>query len=156
MTFPAVSTLSVTMSSVLEEGLIFEEPKDLLEFKVRESNVLGEEWLNALVEVVEVEVEVEQVDAGSVMVRSVYTRQEAMNPGKIVRISCDEAHFLDLSTMSTKFKCDTCGKGDDNLRPGLLDQECCLTNATTSFTNTSRSTSINRFIRGQILICRKS
>lgn len=93
MTFPAVSTLSVTMSSVLEEGLIFEEPKDLLEFKVRESNVLGEEWLNALVEV---EVEVEQVDAGSVMVRRVYTRQEAMNPGKIVRISCDEAHFLDF------------------------------------------------------------
>ena len=94
VTFPAVSTLSVTMSSVLEEGLIFEEPKDLLEFKVRESNVLGEEWLNALVEVVEVEVEVEQVDAGSVMVRRVYTRQEAMNPGK--RISCDEAHFLDF------------------------------------------------------------
>ena len=85
--------MSVTMSSVLEEGLIFEEPKDLLEFKVRESNVLGEEWLNALVEV---EVEVEQVDAGSVMVRRVYTRQEAMNPGKIVRISCDEAHFLDF------------------------------------------------------------
>ena len=83
MTFPAVSTLSVTMSSVLEEGLIFEEPKDLLECKVRESNVLGEEWLNALVEV---EVEVEQVDAGSVMVRRVYTRQEAMNPGKIVSI----------------------------------------------------------------------
>jgi len=80
VTFPAVSTLSVTMSSVLEEGLIFEEPKDLLEFEVRESNVLGEEWLNALVEVVEVEVEVEQVDAGSVMVRRVYTRQEAMNP----------------------------------------------------------------------------
>ena len=76
------------MSSVLEEELIFEEPKDLLEFKVRESNVLGEEWLNALVEVVEVEVE--QVDAGSVMVRRVYTRQEAMNPGKIVRISCDD------------------------------------------------------------------
>ena len=45
---------------------------------------------------VEVEVEVEQVDAGSVMVRRVYTRQEAMNPGKIVRISCDEAHFLDF------------------------------------------------------------
>ena len=84
MTFPAVSTLSVTMSSVLEEGLIFEEPKDLLECKVRESNVLWEEWLNALVEVVEVEVE--QVDAGSVMVRRVYTRQEAMNPGKIVSI----------------------------------------------------------------------
>ena len=36
------------------------------------------------------------MDAGSVMVRSVYTRQEAMNPRKIVRISCDEANFLDF------------------------------------------------------------
>ena len=134
MTFPAVSTLSVTMSSVLEEGLIFEEPKDLLEFKVRESNVLGEEWLNALVEVVEVEVE--QVDAGSVMVRRVYTRQEAMNPGKEGQQVCLLLTYL---TKPTSNASDTCCKRDDDLRPCLLDQKSWLTS--TSTTSTRRSTS---------------
>ena len=86
VTFPTVSTLSVTTPSVLEEEAIIkvsEELNDPLEFKVMESRVLGEEWPNALVE----EVEEEQDDAGSVMVRRVYTRQEAMNPGKT--IPCD-------------------------------------------------------------------
>ena len=86
VTFPTVSTLSVTTPSVLEEEAIIkvsEELNDPLEFKVMESRVLGEEWPNALVE----EVDEEQDDAGSVMVRRVYTRQEAMNPGKIVTIS---------------------------------------------------------------------
>ena len=58
-----MSTLSVTMSSVLEEEVIFKVSlvlNDLLEF-VKESKVLGEE--NALVEV--------QLDAGRVMVRRV-------------------------------------------------------------------------------------
>ena len=85
MTFPTVSTLSVTTPSVLEEEAIIkvsEELNDPLEFKVKESRVLGEELSNALVEVVEEE----QDDVGNVMVSRVYTRQEAMNPGKIVTI----------------------------------------------------------------------
>ena len=95
VTFPTVSTLSVTTPSVLEEEAIIkvsEELNDPLEFKVMESRVLGEELSNALVEVVEEE----QVDVGNVMVSRVYTRQEAMNPGKIVTISYDGAHFLDI------------------------------------------------------------
>ena len=70
MTFPAVSTLSVTMSSVLEDLLA----EELVIFKVsdvpglmEESDVLEERELpNALLEVVEV-----QLDAGSVMVSRV-------------------------------------------------------------------------------------
>ena len=58
--------------------VIFEVSKDFLE--VRESKVLGEEGLNVLVEE-------EQESVGSVIVSKVYTRQEAMNPGKA--ISCD-------------------------------------------------------------------
>ena len=73
VTFPAVSTLSVTMSSVLEElpvvelviFMVSDVPAGLL---VAESNVVEERELpNALlVEVVEV-----QLDAGSVMVSRV-------------------------------------------------------------------------------------
>ena len=65
------------MPSVLEELVIFEVTLlsgDLLESVGREK-----ESPNVLDEVVEVEV---QVEAGSVMVSKVYTRQEAMNPGK--------------------------------------------------------------------------
>lgn len=75
VTFPTVSTLSVTMPSVLEELVIFEVTLlsgDLLGSVGREK-----EPPNVLDEVVEVEV---QVEAGSVMVSKVYTRQEAMNP----------------------------------------------------------------------------
>ena len=65
------------MPNVLEELVIFEVTLlsgDLLESVGREK-----ESPNVLDEVVEVEV---QVEAGSVMVSKVYTRQEAMNPGK--------------------------------------------------------------------------
>ena len=70
MTFPAVSTLSVTMSSVLEdllaEELVIFKVSDVLGL-VEESDVLEERELpNALLEVVEV-----QLDAGSVMVSRV-------------------------------------------------------------------------------------
>ena len=70
MTFPAVSTLSVTMSSVLEdllaEELVIFRLSDVLGL-VEESDVLEERELpNALLEVVEV-----QLDAGSVMVSRV-------------------------------------------------------------------------------------
>ena len=65
------------MPNVLEELVIFEVTLlsgDLLESVGREK-----ESPNVLDEVVEVEV---QVEAGSVMVSKVYTRQEAINPGK--------------------------------------------------------------------------
>ena len=65
MTFPTVSTLSVTMSSFLEEEVISKVSlvlNDLLEL-AKESNILGEESANALAEV--------QLDAGRVMVRRV-------------------------------------------------------------------------------------
>ena len=65
MTFPTVSTLSVTMSSFLEEEVISKVSlalNDLLEL-AKESNILGEELANALAEV--------QLDAGRVIVRRV-------------------------------------------------------------------------------------
>ena len=65
MTFPTVSTLSVTTSSFLEEEVISKVSSalnDLLEL-AKESNILGGESVNALAEV--------QLDAGRVMVRRV-------------------------------------------------------------------------------------
>ena len=65
MTFPTVSTLSVTMSSFLEEDVISKVSLALNDMLVlaKESNILGEELANALAEV--------QLDAGRVMVRRV-------------------------------------------------------------------------------------
>ena len=65
VTFPTVSTLSVTMSSFLEEEVISKVSlalNDLLEL-AKKWNILGEESANALAEV--------QLDAGRVMVRRV-------------------------------------------------------------------------------------
>ena len=131
------------MPSVLEELVIFEVTLlsgDLLESVGREK-----ESPNVLDEVVEVEV---QVEAGSVMVSKVYTRQEAMNPGKEGQQVC--LLLTDL-TKPTSNASDTCCKRDDDLRPGLLDQKSWLTNTRT----TSTSRNITRTIsctRGQILI----
>ena len=128
------------MPSVLEELVIFEVTLlsgDLLESVGREK-----ESPNVLDEVVEVEV---QVEAGSVMVSKVYTRQEAMNPGK----EGQQVGFLltDL-TKPLSNASDTCCKRDDDLRPCLLDQESWLTSTRTS-RNISRTISCTR---GQILI----
>ena len=131
------------MPSVLEELVIFEVTLlsgDLLESVGREK-----ESPNVLDEVVEVEV---QVEAGSVMVSKVYTRQEAMNPGKEGQQVC---LLLTNLTKPTSNASDTCCKRDDDLRPGLLDQKSWLTNTRT----TSTSRNITRTIsctRGQILI----
>ena len=130
------------MPSVLEELVIFEVTLlsgDLLESVGREK-----ESPNVLDEVVEVEV---QVEAGSVMVSKVYTRQEAMNPGKEGHQVC--LLLTDL-TKPTSNASDTCCKRDDDLRPGLLDQESWLTSTRT--TSTSRNSRTISWTRGQILI----
>ena len=131
------------MPNVLEELVIFEVTLlsgDLLESVGREK-----ESPNVLDEVVEVEV---QVEAGSVMVSKVYTRQEAMNPGKEGQQVC---LLLTNLTKPMSNASDTCCKRDDDLRPCLLDQESWLTSTRT----TSTSRNISRTIsctRGQILI----